>query len=196
MTRIDLLANPMTTAEDLIVGGTSGAAERLAVGSEGDVLTVSAGVVAWDAPAGAGAVDYARVTRSTTQTISNATETPIEFDTEVEDTAGYHSTVSATSRFTVPSGKDGIFSVRGGVFWDNNATGQRQLYISKGGVGIPGSYQVQVGNTGFGVAQSTGAIVRLAATNYVELVVWQNSTANRTIGNSPLAAFEMVRLGS
>lgn len=195
MTRIDLLANPMTTAQDIIVGGTSGAAGRLGVGSEGDVLTVSSGVVAWEAPSAAGAVDYARVTRSTTQTIANITDTPIEFDTEVEDTAGYHSTVSATSRFTVPSGKDGVFSVRGGVFWDNNATGQRQLFISKNGTAIPGSYQVHPGNSGFGIAQSTGAIVRLAATEYVELEVWQNSTANRTIGNSPVAAFEIVRIG-
>lgn len=40
-------ANPMTTAEDLIVGGTDGAAERLGVGSEGQVLKVVSGAVAW-----------------------------------------------------------------------------------------------------------------------------------------------------
>lgn len=195
MTRIDLLANPMTTAQDIIVGGSSGAAGRLAVGSEGDVLTVSSGVVAWEAPSGAASVDYARVTRSTTQSVATSTDTPIEFDTESEDTAGYHSTVTNTSRFTCPSGKDGVFSVRGGVFWDNNATGQRQCYIAKNGTAIPGSYQVQAGNSGFGVAQSTGAIVRLAATDYVTINVWQNSGGSRTIGNSPVAAFEIVRIG-
>ena len=37
----------MTTAQDIIVGGAGGAAGRLAVGAEGQVLTVSSGVVAW-----------------------------------------------------------------------------------------------------------------------------------------------------
>lgn len=52
MTRIDLLSNPMTTAEDIIVGGASGVPERLAAGSEGDVLTIDSGAVAWAVPAG------------------------------------------------------------------------------------------------------------------------------------------------
>lgn len=42
-------ANPMTTAEDLIKGGVSGAPARLAVGTTGTVLKVVAGVVAWAA---------------------------------------------------------------------------------------------------------------------------------------------------
>jgi hypothetical protein len=54
MTRIDLLTNPMTTAEDVIVGGASGVPERLAVGSEDDVLTVVSGAVAWAAPGAGG----------------------------------------------------------------------------------------------------------------------------------------------
>jgi hypothetical protein len=49
-----VLTNPMTTAEDIIVGGASGAPTRLGVGSNGDVLTVSGGVVGWSAPSGGG----------------------------------------------------------------------------------------------------------------------------------------------
>jgi hypothetical protein len=195
MTRIDLLANPMTTAGDIIKGGTSGVPERLAAGSNGHVLTLAAGAPSWAAP-GSVTLDYVRVTRSTTQTITTSTDSPIDFDTEVEDTATYHSTVTNTSRFTVPAAKDGVFYCAGGVFWDANATGQRQLFIMKNGTAIPGTYEVEIGNAGFGIAQRTGAIVRLAATDYVQLVVWQNSGGNRTIGNSPVAAFEMVRLGS
>ena len=54
MADVPLMENPMTTAEDLIVGGTSGAPARLGVGSEGDVLTVSSSAVAWAAAAGGG----------------------------------------------------------------------------------------------------------------------------------------------
>jgi len=41
------LSNPMTTAGDVITGGASGAAQRLAVGAEGAVLSVSSGAPAW-----------------------------------------------------------------------------------------------------------------------------------------------------
>lgn len=41
--------NPMTTAGDLIVGGTAGAPGRLAIGSAAQVLTVSAGLPTWSA---------------------------------------------------------------------------------------------------------------------------------------------------
>lgn len=44
------MVNPMTTAEDLIVGGTGGAATRLPAGSDGQILAMSGGSVTW-APA-------------------------------------------------------------------------------------------------------------------------------------------------
>jgi hypothetical protein len=44
--------NPMTTAEDIVKAGASGVPARLAVGSNGDVLTVTAGAVGWAAAAG------------------------------------------------------------------------------------------------------------------------------------------------
>jgi hypothetical protein len=42
--------NPMTSAGDLIDGGTGGAAQRLGIGSSGQVLTVSGGAPAWETP--------------------------------------------------------------------------------------------------------------------------------------------------
>jgi hypothetical protein len=49
------MTNPMTTAADLIVGGASGAAARLAKGSSGQVLTVQAGgTLNWSTPSSGG----------------------------------------------------------------------------------------------------------------------------------------------
>lgn len=48
--------NPMTSAGDLIRGGTSGAAARLGIGTTGQVLTVVAGQAAWAASGGSAAV--------------------------------------------------------------------------------------------------------------------------------------------
>lgn len=47
-----VLSNPMTTAGDLIIGGVSGAPVRLAVGTNGQVLTVVSGSPAWAAASG------------------------------------------------------------------------------------------------------------------------------------------------
>lgn len=46
--------NPMTTAGDMIYRGSGGAPNRLPVGSEGDVLTVSGGMPVWGAVSGGG----------------------------------------------------------------------------------------------------------------------------------------------
>ena len=42
----------MTQASDLIIGGASGVATRFAVGTNGQVLTVAAGALAWGVRAG------------------------------------------------------------------------------------------------------------------------------------------------
>jgi Collagen triple helix repeat (20 copies) len=48
------MTNPMTAVGDVIKGGTAGAAERLAIGGTGQVLTVAAGAPAWQTPAAPG----------------------------------------------------------------------------------------------------------------------------------------------
>ena len=77
MADVPLMNNPMTTAQDIIKGGASGAPARLAVGSNGDVLTVTAGAVGWAAPAGAGGglVAY-DINTYTAGNITNSNSTP------------------------------------------------------------------------------------------------------------------------
>ena len=54
-------SNPMTTAGDTIYGGASGTPERLAIGSSGQVLTVTSGNPAWGPPT----IPYANAVLST-----------------------------------------------------------------------------------------------------------------------------------
>ncbi|MBP6054234.1 MAG: hypothetical protein KA527_01230 [Cytophagaceae bacterium] len=44
--------SPMTTAGDIIYGGTSGTGTRLGIGTNGQVLTLASGVPSWASPAG------------------------------------------------------------------------------------------------------------------------------------------------
>lgn len=67
------MANPMTTAGDLIVGGSSGAPQRLAKGADGQVLTIVSGGAAWAVPAAAGLV---RFTEGISTTGQNSTSRP------------------------------------------------------------------------------------------------------------------------
>ena len=52
------MANPMTSANDLIVGGTNGAPSRLAVGTEGQILKVGSSGLEWGNPSGGGTQLY------------------------------------------------------------------------------------------------------------------------------------------
>lgn len=55
------MANPMTTAGDLIVGGASGAPTRLPKGADDQFLKVVGGVVSWGAASGGGSATFAPV---------------------------------------------------------------------------------------------------------------------------------------
>ena len=67
------MTNPMTAANDLIVGGTSGAATRLGKGSNGQFLGINAsGNIAWLAEPHTGTVTSVTLTQGTGITISDS----------------------------------------------------------------------------------------------------------------------------
>jgi hypothetical protein len=78
------MTNPMTTQDDLIVGGSSGAATRLAKGSDGQVLTVdpTSHHLAWDTPS----TGFADPTTTKGDLIAHGTSTtrlPVGTDAQV-----------------------------------------------------------------------------------------------------------------
>ena len=67
------MTNPMTTTGDTIYSSSGSTPARLAIGSTGNVLTVVAGVPAWQAPAGGGKVLQVVYGSSTTATTVSGT---------------------------------------------------------------------------------------------------------------------------
>ena len=71
------MTNPMTTTSDMIYSSSGSTPARIGVGSNGDVLTVTAGVTGWVAPAGGGKVlqvvqsTYATATSNSTTTLAD-----------------------------------------------------------------------------------------------------------------------------
>ena len=119
------------------------------------------------------------LTKSANQTISNATNTAITFDLERLDTDAYHSTVTNTSRITIPSGKGGkyLINIRSAI--SANASGYRIHYLYKNGVSVEAAYLApsNVDTNGF----SNTTILDLVATDYIEVFYRQNSGTSLTL---------------
>jgi hypothetical protein len=111
-------------------------------------------------------------TKSGDQTLSNATDTKITFETEVIDTDSAFS----SSRFTVPSGKGGKYFVYAAVGFATNGTNLRQVYLIKNGSEFRRLSNLQGGSgSGVNTYNSAGVIVSLADGDYVEIYAYQNS---------------------
>lgn len=173
--------NPMTTAGDIIIGGTSGASTRLAAGSTaGHVLTSngSGAAPSWQAGAFMGASGG----HSTTTSVSNTTVTVVPLDTESSPGFDTNSILASTGKFTVPTGGAGKWTGMCSVTWNNSATGSRYLAARLNGTtDIPGAYLKQPASNS--LAQQITFPMRIYAdADYVECYVYQDSGVQQSIG--------------
>ena len=176
------MTNPMTTTGDTIYSSSGSTPARLGIGSTGQVLTVAGGVPSWATPAGGATFAGVSVNNtSATLSVPNITATAIIFAQENFDTDAYHSAVTNTSRLTIPAGKGGYYQVNGSVRWDNNTTGDRNLYIYKNGAEYVRSILTASAQY---PTQNVTAIMYLVATDYIELFCYQASGGTRTAETS------------
>lgn len=123
------------------------------------------------------------VYRSTAQSIGNAADVPVTFDSERFDNAAMHSTSSNTSRLTIPTGGGGKYLVGGVIDWAANTTGYRKLAVK---VNATTEYARQVGpttSTG-AAAQAILSVVSMSAADYFEIQVDQNSGGALNVARS------------
>lgn len=123
-----------------------------------------------------------RVYRNSDQTISTSTDTAIAFGQERFDVGGMHSTSTNTSRVTIPSGGAGLYLLTASVRWAGNATGYRTLSITVNGAPGTGTTIVDESilsiGAGAGTRQTVTTMYQMAAGDYAEVYVWQNSGGN------------------
>jgi hypothetical protein len=120
---------------------------------------------------------HMRVYKSTNQTVVNATRTGITHNTERVDVGAMHSTVTNTSRGTVPTGEGGFFDAGGGVSWTGNATGSRNTEIRLNGTTLI-AVQSDSNLSAVAFEQNVNTKYQLAAGDYLELTVLQSSGGN------------------
>lgn len=114
-----------------------------------------------------------RVYNSLAEAIPNAAFTAATFDSERFDTNGMHSTSVNTGRATCQTA--GAYLLGGGVEWAANATGVRAAALRINGTTFIGTEAHMTRTDGGTAGSSTVTLYALAATDYVELLVYQSS---------------------
>jgi hypothetical protein len=196
------ITNSMATAidakGDLVVGTGADAFSRLAVGTNTYVLTADSAEATglkWAAPAAGGSFAGVRVRKSTNQSIANATETVITFDTETFDTDAYHDNSTNSGRLTVPAGKAGYYSIYFCIQWDVNATGDREISLYINGTATRICFANQPGDATLYTAVTGTTTYYLAETDYVQLTAYQDRGGALNVTNSAAVSFGMNKVG-
>jgi len=196
------VTNSMATAidakGDLIVGTGADTFSRLAVGTNTYVLTADSAEATglkWAAPAAGGSFAGVRVRKSATQSIANATDTVITFDTETFDTDAYHDNSTNSGRLTVPVGKAGYYSIYFCIQWDVNATGDREISLYINGTSTRICFQNQPGDATLYTAITGTTTYYLAEGDYVQLTAYQDRGGALNLTNSAAISFGMNKVG-
>lgn len=195
-------ADPLTILDakgDLISATAADTPARLAVGTNGQVLTADSTAstgLKWATPATTSFSGVSLV-KSAAQSISNATDTAITFNTEDYDTDGYHSTVSNTDRITIPAGKTGYFLVSSRVAFAGNGTGVRSVTVRKNGTtGVIGADMNNQSASASAVLINDRVIYAVAG-DYFHLNAYQTSGGALNTDNSGgYTFFTMTYLGA
>jgi len=172
-TRLKAL-QPGTTLGDLAYSSaTANTNTRLAIGTTGQVLAVSAGVPAWTTISSGPTFSGCVLTNAAVQSIANATVQVVTFDTESLDTDGFHSTVTNTGRITIPAGKAGKYLFTAMGQFPNNGTGSREIAMYVNGTQKTASTGIPSGSTTTSI--TLAFILDLLVADYVDLRAYQSS---------------------
>jgi hypothetical protein len=110
------------------------------------------------------------------QSIPNATETSLNFDSEVLDTYNGHNVATNNSRYTAQVA--GWYFVIGACWFNNNGTGYRRVDLYVNGAGLTANAQATMNaSSGVGSGMQVMGLVHLNVGDYVEVYGLQNSGA-------------------
>lgn len=113
---------------------------------------------------------------------SSGSDLAVTFDSEVWDTANFHSTVSNTSRLTIPASSGGKYLIGGTVEWAASATGQRYIAVTRDGLTNKYAVQDHINLSAAVFRQSIVTAMNGSAADYFELAAFQNSGGTLAIG--------------
>lgn len=125
---------------------------------------------------------HCRVYNNAAQSIANATDTTLAFNSESLDNDTMHDNVTLNSRVTIRTA--GLYIINANIEWPTNGTGERTLYLFLNGTTVlPGYTAVPSTNIVDAVGQSTSCFYKFIAGDFIEVRVKQTSTAPLNINS-------------
>jgi hypothetical protein len=140
----------------------------------------------WQAPSGGTpAFVGCSLTKSSSQSISNATPTAITFDGENFDTDAFHDNSTNNSRITIPSGKGGKYLITGVTSFAANATGVRVTKIYKNGIdSVYLAHAIAAAPATDFTNAVYSLILSLDAADYIQIYAEQSSSGSLNLNTS------------
>lgn len=176
-----------------IIGLTPGQYSNptLTVGADGRVTRIAAG-----SGGGGGTLGGAKAHHNSNQSIANLTQTTLAWNTEDDDTDGYHDNTTNNTRLTIPA--SGLYLFGAEIKWAVNATGYRQIVIraTSGMSSTDVARENRMANT-TAFQDTTHEIigrVNLAAGDYIEALVTQSSGGSLNVTGTTSSFFWIERL--
>jgi hypothetical protein len=174
------IAKTLIDAKGDLIGATAAdTPARLAVGTNGQVLTADSTAstgLAWATP---GVTFVGCSLTAGAQSITNDVRTAIAFTSEAYDTNSFHDNATNNSRITIPTGQGGKYLFTFSMHW-TTGSGTRDLQLYKNGSVTLTPSAAIVAQAGSEVALNGSYVLNLVANDYIEVYGYTAGGGNET----------------